>query len=147
MSTLPDLRIGDAERDGAATALGEHYVAGRLTKEEFDERSARIWSARIQADLEPIFADLPSPRAPVGAGSRVSPSQRSPERGWRRPGPLTRLVPLLAFALIAVVIISGMPWLLFMLFWFWALGGPARWHSRRWHHHQPATGMSQPWRR
>jgi hypothetical protein len=39
-----------------------------------------------------------------------------------------------------------MPWLLFMLFWFWALGGPARWHSRRWHY-QPPNGMSQPWRR
>jgi hypothetical protein len=146
MSTLPDLRIGDAERDGAATALGEHYAAGRLTKEEFDERAARIWSARFQADLEPIFADLPSPRAPVRAGSRVSPSLSSPDRGWPRPHPLSRLIPLLAFALIAVVIISGMPWLLFMLFWFWALGGPARWHSRRWQH-QPANGMSPPGRR
>jgi len=146
MSTLPDLRIGDAERDGAATALGEHYVAGRITKEEFDERAARIWSARFQADLEPIFADLPSLRAPAGSGSRVPPSMGSPVRGWRPPGALTRLVPLLAFALLAVLIISGVPWLLFMLFWFWALGGPARLHSRRWHH-QTANGTSHPWRR
>jgi dihydropyrimidinase len=35
MNGVPQLRIGDAERDSAATALGEHYAAGRLTKEEF----------------------------------------------------------------------------------------------------------------
>ena len=35
----PELRIGDAEREAAVTALGEHYAAGRLTKEEYDERA------------------------------------------------------------------------------------------------------------
>ena len=35
----PELRIGDAEREATISALGEHYAAGRLTKEEYDERS------------------------------------------------------------------------------------------------------------
>ena len=32
------LRIGDAERDHAAKALGEHYATGRISKEEYDPR-------------------------------------------------------------------------------------------------------------
>ena len=35
----PELRIGDDDREAAVTALGEHYAAGRLTKEEYDERA------------------------------------------------------------------------------------------------------------
>ncbi|MET0520955.1 MAG: DUF1707 domain-containing protein, partial [Jiangellaceae bacterium] len=53
------LRIGDAERDNAAQALGEHYATGRISKEEYEERSEQVWAARFQADLEPLFADLP----------------------------------------------------------------------------------------
>ena len=52
-------RIGDAEREAAVTSLGEHYAAGRLTKEEFDERSDQAWAARTAAGLWPLFADLP----------------------------------------------------------------------------------------
>ena len=33
----PSLRIGDAEREAAAQALGEHYAVGRLTRDEYDE--------------------------------------------------------------------------------------------------------------
>jgi hypothetical protein len=40
-----EMRIGDAEREAAVTALGEHFAAGRLTKEEYDERSGRAWTA------------------------------------------------------------------------------------------------------
>ena len=55
----PDLRIGDAERERAATQLAEHYAVGRLTQEEHAERLDRIWAARTQAELDPVFVDLP----------------------------------------------------------------------------------------
>src|SRR5690606_33911313 len=62
----------------------EHYASGRLTKSEYDERLEAIWAARFDADLRPIFADLPG-----GAGGqepRLSqPTGRPSPAG--RPGP------------------------------------------------------------
>ena len=75
------VRIGDAERDDAVASLGDHFAAGRLNREELDERIDRAIQARFDADLEPLFADLPSPiRADLPA-----PSLRS---AIRRPGGL-----------------------------------------------------------
>ena len=69
----PDLRIGDAERERAASQLAEHYAVGRLSQEEHSERLDRIWAARTRAELDPVFIDLPGTRlrdtAPVAAGS------------------------------------------------------------------------------
>ncbi len=55
-------RIGDAERDRAASYLQEHMAQGRLDAEEFDERLTRALGAKTAADLEPLFTDLPEPR-------------------------------------------------------------------------------------
>lgn len=57
----PELRIADADREAAVSALGEHYVAGRLTRDEYDERAAAAWAARTASTLWPLFADLPRP--------------------------------------------------------------------------------------
>jgi hypothetical protein len=71
------LRIGDAERDAAATDLGEHYAAGRLTLDELNERLDAVFSARTFGQLSRIMADLPGPgrlawRTPVhGAVARA----------------------------------------------------------------------------
>ena len=91
---MDSLRIGDAERESAVAALGEHYAQGRLAKEEYDERSDAAWSARTAADLAPLFADLPTPAAPAPppsgpAASRVatlheSASTKGPTRVRRR---------------------------------------------------------------
>lgn len=130
MSTHPGLRIGDAERDGAATALGEHYAAGRLTKDEFDERITHVWSARVQADLEPVLADLPRPIA-----QRRTPPTQAGQRSSHRRHPLLMVAPILVVAMIAAAVVSGMPWLLFGLFWFWAIAGSG--HRRGHRHWQP----------
>jgi hypothetical protein len=58
------LRIGDAEREQAAAALGEHYALGRLTTEEHAERLDQVWAARTRAGLQPVFRDLPGPARP-----------------------------------------------------------------------------------
>jgi hypothetical protein len=61
MST-PDprpIRIGTAEREAAARALGEHYAQGRLDQEEFEERTTAAYAARTSGDLAPLFEDLP----------------------------------------------------------------------------------------
>ncbi|MFV0405710.1 MAG: DUF1707 domain-containing protein [Propioniciclava sp.] len=58
-------RLSDADRDGAADLLREHYTAGRLTATELDERLSTALEARFATDLSPLFADLPVPRPAV----------------------------------------------------------------------------------
>src|SRR3954471_13367950 len=53
------LRVGDAERHGAADALQRHYVDGRLTAEELAERMRQATAARTRAELDAVLHDLP----------------------------------------------------------------------------------------
>ena len=39
---MSELRIADADREAAASALGEHYAAGRLDQEEYDDVRAQV---------------------------------------------------------------------------------------------------------
>ena len=59
------VRIGDVERDLACRALSEHFSAGRLTGEEFDQRVEAAVAARTEGDLRQRLADLPTPAPPV----------------------------------------------------------------------------------
>lgn len=68
-------RIGDAERDRATDLLRDHLAEGRLDQVEFDERLTRALTARTQADLDPLFTDLPGPRP---GGSLAAPSFQAP---------------------------------------------------------------------
>jgi hypothetical protein len=54
------IRVSDAERDAAVAELSQHYQQGRLTVEEFDERSGRAFAAKTGDDLHALFVDLPS---------------------------------------------------------------------------------------
>ncbi|HEU0042049.1 MAG TPA: DUF1707 domain-containing protein [Jiangellaceae bacterium] len=150
MNDARQIRIGDAERDAAATALGEHFAAGRLTKDEYDERAEQVWAARFRQDLDPVFADLPSPVTP-GSPAQVSgppqwsrPPQRSGPPQWSRPpqlrGPQPRpffwaapILPLLVVGLVLIAF-SIPPWPLFILLWIWIAGGFRR-HRRHWQPH------------
>jgi hypothetical protein len=58
------IRVSDAERDQAVAELSEHYQAGRLTLEEFDDRSSQALRARTGSDLDGLFTDLPKGAAP-----------------------------------------------------------------------------------
>src|SRR5690242_1551559 len=118
------MRIGDDEREAAVAALGEHYAAGRLTKDEYDERSERAWDARTHAALMPLFADLPRPGRAAPEPARSGPPLRAP--GRRRPGwwEGAWLVPVLALVA-AFVVLTHLPLvLLIVLAWvFLARGG------------------------
>ncbi|OLR91768.1 DUF1707 domain-containing protein [Actinokineospora bangkokensis] len=61
----PDLvRIGTLEREDAIRVLGEHFAAGRLQVDEYDER-ARVAAAAVnRAELRALFTDLPAPYPP-----------------------------------------------------------------------------------
>jgi hypothetical protein len=101
-----DLRLGDADRDAAIARLSEHYAAGRLDKEELDERSDAVWTAKTRADLAPIFADLGPTQSERERGGR---GYRGPwgRRGWL-PVPF---VPVL-FLLIALTVLTHIPFVL-----------------------------------
>ena len=62
-----DIRVSDTDRDAAIAELSEHFQAGRLTQEEFDERSGLALRARTGNDLSELFTDLPqaAPRTPA----------------------------------------------------------------------------------
>ena len=53
------MRIGDAERNQVAEALGKHFSEGRLDQHEFDERMEKAMAAKTESDLAGLLADLP----------------------------------------------------------------------------------------
>jgi len=63
-----EMRASDADRDLALAELSEHFQTGRLTQEEFEERSARALQARTGRELGELFTDLPGGAALGGAG-------------------------------------------------------------------------------
>jgi hypothetical protein len=127
--TGPELRIGDSEREAAVAALGDHYAAGRLTKEEYDERAARAWEARTRSALWPLFSDLPRPQserpdaptADAGGGAPYGRGYHSaPHWGWRFGG---GLVPVLIVFVVIVVTKTSRYW-----------GHSGRRHHGSWQH-------------
>ena len=53
------LRASDADREQAVARLRDHFVEGRLTRAELDERLTTALSARTPGDLQRLMADLP----------------------------------------------------------------------------------------
>jgi hypothetical protein len=58
-----DLRVSDADRDRALAELSEAFRVGRLTADEFDQRSGQALAARTGKELTALLADLPLDRA------------------------------------------------------------------------------------
>jgi hypothetical protein len=90
-----DLRISDADRDQAITRLSEHFQAGRLSAEEFDERSGAALQAKTGREVTALFTDLPPDQAPAARAATVARS-----RVWGLP-----VVPIVA-AVIALSVVS-----------------------------------------
>ncbi|MDO9395019.1 MAG: DUF1707 domain-containing protein [Herbiconiux sp.] len=118
-------RLSDSEREDAVAALARSLADGRITTEEFTERSASAKKAVTQGDLAPLFADLPDPRSASVPASATAPAP-DPDfsRGSDAPG---RLQPLGGRA--GIVVVSIMPFVALALFflcayafdgWAWA---------------------------
>jgi hypothetical protein len=52
------LRASDRDRDIVTALLGTAYADGRLGRDELDERTTQVTSARTLGELPPIVADL-----------------------------------------------------------------------------------------
>ena len=149
MTSDPGIRASDEDRGRTAAALGEHYAAGRLTLEEFQERLDKTYAATTLGDLDDLTTDLPGtdlaqlPAAlpPSSGGSPPLPQQRLPGSvrgpvGGSSPAWLAAWRFWLAISVGAFVIwllsgASGGPWFLwvalalgFVLLRRWIAGGP-----------------------
>ena len=75
-----DQRVSDANRDHAVSGLSEAFQAGRITADEFEQRSGRALSARTGKELTDLFTDLQEdnvPAARTAAGRLASPRAAS----------------------------------------------------------------------
>jgi hypothetical protein len=134
-SDVPSVRIGTAEREAAASALSEHFAAGRLDRDELEERLDRAYAAKTGADLEPLFQDLPRPGSPVVAAPE--PDLAAAPR--RSSGRSALLIAVLAFAVLWLAFVRFPPFFLIPLVWIFLArgrggrrGGPWGAPSHRW---------------
>lgn len=54
------MRLSDAERNDAMSALARAVGEGRLSVEEFEERCDNVMQAHTRGELKPLFSDIPS---------------------------------------------------------------------------------------
>lgn len=74
------IRASDADREVVVTTLRDAYTAGRLTLEEFDERTTAAYTSRTWGELRKLTEDLPA-QPILGAdvpGRSLSPSPLLP---------------------------------------------------------------------
>jgi hypothetical protein len=74
-----DQRVSDAHRDHAVSELSEAFQTGRITADEFEQRSGRALSARTGKDLTDLFTDLQKDNVPAArtAAGRLARSPRA----------------------------------------------------------------------
>ena len=54
------IRASDLDRDAVVATLRDAYTAGRLTLEEFDERTTAAYASRTWGELRKLTEDLPA---------------------------------------------------------------------------------------
>jgi hypothetical protein len=94
---MSELLASDADRDLIAERLRSAAAEGRLTSEELEERLERAFSARRDAELEPLVADLPEPSLPA----------RRPERRRLRDDEHVRAYVATMALLVAIWALTG----------------------------------------
>ena len=114
MAQHPEIRIGNAERDEAVQALEQHFAAGQLDADEYEDRRGRARDAVTRADLAALFADLP---VKDGSGKALARPKGLPKPG-RRTDTGQRVaqaaVGLAPFVALALFFLTG-SWLWFLL--------------------------------
>jgi len=125
------LRLSNADRDAAVSALSRAHADGRITADEFSERAATPHTAGTRGDLAPLFADLPVavhgtesvPPASFSAAPAGAPAYSAvpPRETYTRARPLggaagvaavsiTPLVVLVVFLAIGFLVPGGFAW-------------------------------------
>ena len=111
------IRASDKERDSVVDVLRDAYTDGRITLEEFEERTSAAYASKTWTDLRELTSDLPAEPV-LGAGlpqrpphprpvAQVVPAVPRPRHGGRNR-PLGRLLPVI-FAWIMIAAAAGSP--------------------------------------
>jgi uncharacterized protein DUF1707 len=116
MTGYPGIRASDEDRGRAAAALGEHYAAGRLTLEEFQERLDQVYAATTLDELDRLMADLPGTdldRFPErSAPGPVQVPAGGSTLAWRSARRFWLAISVVAFVIWLLGGASGGPWFL-----------------------------------
>ena len=109
------IRASDQERESVVDVLRDAFTDGRLTFDEFEERTASAYAATTWTQLRELTSDLPaqpvlgaglSQRPQVGQPQAIPPAGRP--RGIRRDRPFDRVLPVL-FVWIVIAAAAGSP--------------------------------------
>jgi hypothetical protein len=112
------IRASDKERESVVDVLRDAYTDGRLTLDEFEERTSAAYASKTWTDLRELTGDLPiepvlgvdlpqwRPR-PVPVARQMVPSVPRP-RNAGRDRPLGRLLPVI-FVWIMIAAAAGSP--------------------------------------
>jgi hypothetical protein len=109
------IRASDADRESVVTILREAYTDGRLTLDEFDQRTTTAYAARTWDDLRALTSDLPAePRFAAGARPVLTPRQGTGQPSEAYPGGMVRppmrgpvFIPFLPIALFWLVLAAS----------------------------------------
>ena len=105
-----ELRVSDADRDRALAELSEHFQTGRLTQDEFDERSGRALLAKTGDELRELFTDLPASEQAPGPDAEPGPAPAFPPAAamrTRRRSPVASIIIPCAIAAIVIGNVLG----------------------------------------
>jgi hypothetical protein len=109
------IRASDQERESVVDVLRDAFTDGRLTFDEFEERTASAYAAQTWTQLRELTSDLPaqpvlgadlSQRPQAGQPQAIPPAGRP--RGVRRDRPFDRVLPVL-FVWIVIAAAAGSP--------------------------------------
>jgi hypothetical protein len=120
--TTAQQRLSNSDRESAVSSLAKALADGRISTEEFTERSASAKSAVTRGDLAPLFADLPGAAEPAAGiptppPAAVAPVAAAPSGGYGRRQPLGGRA--------GIVVVSLTPFVALALFFIfgYAVGG------------------------
>jgi hypothetical protein len=107
------IRASDQERESVVDVLRDAFTDGRLTLDEFEDRTSAAYAARTWADLRELTADLPA--EPLFGTDLSQPADVLPEAmppgaqpSLRHHRPFDRLLPVL-FVWILISAVAGSP--------------------------------------
>ncbi len=123
------MRIGDADREIAMKALGDHMSAGRITLDEYGDRSAQVAAAKTRGELAGLFTDLPAPHPVFGEPPKQAPAPvpKPPGQVSYMDRPLGQrlaagVLPLLFVGAVILGITTHIWWFIAVPFVFGAIG-------------------------
>jgi DUF1707 SHOCT-like domain len=102
------VRVGDRDRELAASALRKHYVSGRLSTDELEQRVGMSLQAQSRRDLNKAMRGLPLVWEDVRVPPRVQRSAQRARRFLRLVRSWFKVNVLLGVAL-AVALLVGAP--------------------------------------